>query len=746
MKKLLIYLLMFVQAVGFAQTSFPISTGKIAKNPANKYASLFRYKIKRTNGDTLSQFAWVPTDINGVIVDSRAKRLNGYFASGSTALVNLPATYTIPSTPGPDDFQTQKYIAYMELYPLLDVVKTKAAYDEFVQAGANEIVIPIYWETVFDTYTKQTTNAGSSWSAYDDLITYAKNKGVKVSLRICVDMDDSKIYDLDSGSTGGFYGLSNSAKDEWGDPIRVSYGSGHSSLAYTIGRNMMLDFVNKTLSRYSSSLGTQLLWYSVVMTAQNETGYNYENKRFVGGSPTSSYPATFDYSSHAIAGFRAWLTTKYGTKEALNTSWGTSYGSISEAYPPITGAAVGTATHEQMNALFSTNRGKDFWQYNYKLLRDFMLDCKASGATYATGAKYYLEFGSSSDGFSARRLSNFVSDFSSLSDGMKAQFGAYGNNDLGFSLDVVRSNYANKKSTEVNVRDIIDTDGGVDDSQFHAQTVDEMKTIATALAQSAIRSQAKEIVFIADKISVPTFNAMKEVCVNTKNFLNSYNSVTTTAATVNYNLGEWLESYTSVLNRWKAAGGSTNTRINLVQSSTINYTNNTNPNPLSYSLNEFGYYNFKSNDLKSSQYNSSYDNNRFYILIPTSSITYPSGPLATTNIFVKDLSGVEYLRSTQTQGMSGVGYPNNHPERRYIPTLVEDCMFYLPIQDYDITIVNTGPVSVTFEVYNTDPDQYAVNFQQTVAPGGTYTYRLSSANMNIQPWWKRGIKVNNNKY
>lgn len=746
MKKILIYLLMFVQAVGFAQTSFPISTGKIAKNTSNKYASLFRYKIKRSNGDTLSQFAWVPTDINGVIVDSRAKRLNGYFASGATALANLPATYSIPTTPGPDDFQTQKYIAYMELYPLLDVNKTKQAYDEFVQAGANEIVVPIYWETVFDTYTKQTTNAASSWAIYDDLIDYAKNKGVKVSLRICVDMDDSRIYDLEPGATGGFYGLSNSAKDEWGDPIRVSYGSGHSSLAYTIGRNMMLDFVNKTLTRYNSRLSGQLLWYSVVMTAQNETGYNYENKRFTESGPTNSYPATFDYSSHAITAFRNWLTAKYGTVAALNASWGSSYGAISEAYPPITGAAVGTATHEQMDALFATNRGKDFWQFNYKLLRDFLVDCRAAGTTYAPGAKFYLEFGSCSDSYSARRLSNFVADFSNVSDGMKAQFGAYGNNDIAFSLDVVRSNYPNKKSTEVNVRDIIDTDGGIDDSQYKAQSVDEMRQVALGLAESAIRSQAKEIVFIADRTSLPTFNAMKEVCVITKNFLNQFNSSTTTTATVNYNLGEWLESYSSILNRWKAAGGSTNTRINLVQSSTINYGNNTVPNPLTFSLNEYGYYNFRSNDLKSSQYNSSYDVNRFYILIPTNSITYPSGALATTNIFVKDVNGVEYVRSTQTLGMSGAGFPNNHPERRYIPTLVEDCMFYLPIQDYDVTIVNTGPVSVTFEVYNTDPDEYAINFQQTVAPGASYTYRINSSTMSIRPWWKRGIKVNNNRY
>jgi hypothetical protein len=41
-----------------------------------------------------------------------------------------------------------------------------------------------------------------------------------------------------------------------------------------------------------------------------------------------------DYSTNAVAAFRAWLTAKHGTVAKLNERWGTAYGSIAEIAPP----------------------------------------------------------------------------------------------------------------------------------------------------------------------------------------------------------------------------------------------------------------------------------------------------------------------------------------------------------------------------------------------------------------------------
>lgn len=731
MKKLLLLLLLAAQMVGFGQTSSPIGTGTIASNPALKYAGLFRYKVKKVNGDTTSQFGWVNTNVQGVIVDSRAKRLNGYFSSTTTALANLPVTYSIGSGV---DFQEAKYIAYMEQYPLRDIARTKASYDEMIAAGANEILIPIHWEEVFQTYAAQTTNSGSSWAVFDDLISYAKNKGVKVSLRICVDMDDSRLHP-DGGND--FYLLANSAMDEWGNPARIAYGSGHSSLAYSSGRSMMIDFVNKTLSRYNSLLGSQFLWYGVSISAQNEIGYNYENSYYSGNTPVGPIPAAFDYSTHSVAGFRTWLTTKYGNVTALNASWGTSFASISVATPPTSGKSIGMATHEELNLLYANNRGKDWWQWNYSMMRDFIVSCKSAGASYAPNAKFYLEWGAVSDILSARRMSPNVQDMVAISDGMKAQFGAIASSpDVALSLDVIRSNYTKKKSTEINDYDMY--------AIYGATSVADMKSKAIVLSQSAIQNNAKEIVFITDKADAAKFAGMKEALTTIKGYLTNYSGSVSTTATVNYNLGEWLESYSNIFGRWQAAGGSTTQRVNMVQSGTINYTTTNCTYPLSlYPISSFC---LKQNDLKSSQWVESYNSSRVAFNAPTHSITYLGGAKATSSYQIKSTDGVVWLSNVQNTGATNAEYPNNHPSRKYITSLVEDATVYLPIQDYDVVMTNTGTVNFLFEVYNPDPDGLAVSYSTTLVPGATATYRVYASTMNLQVSWKRELKINCNRF
>ena len=48
----------------------------------------------------------------------------------------------------------------------------------------------------------------------------------------------------------------------------------------------------------------------------------------------------FDYSSHSLAGFRAWLAGRYGTLAALNRQWGSSFGSWDAVMPDGTTEAM----------------------------------------------------------------------------------------------------------------------------------------------------------------------------------------------------------------------------------------------------------------------------------------------------------------------------------------------------------------------------------------------------------------------
>ena len=735
--------------------------GKVLTNGTTFIALYFRSEKNDVNNEIVDKFYWVLSTSSGVPTNERNNALNGYFSSQSAAETDPPDGYT--SLPSDDEFKNLKINSYLDLFPFggltdteknASVQRVKDSLDVFVAAGGNGCVIVLPWGEIFKNMTEQTANDSASWTRAVDLITYAKNKGIKVSLRICLDLDDTI---LNVGGTGtAFYGLDNQAKDEWGFPARVSGGSGHCSLSYADGKAMMIDFLDKALAKFSPILGSQFLWYSVVMTGQQESGYNYENRNYASGGLSEHYKALFDYSTYAHNAFIAWCTTKYVTVGALNTSWGSSFASLDDITMPTSGISYGTTSEIPFLNIFKTNKGKDWWSFTYETIKAFQVTCYNKRPT---GVKYALEYGSCSDVMSALRYSCFISDAGSYSDMIKAQFGAIsGKRDLSFSLDVIRSNYSKKKGTEVNSADIY-RPPGEPASQYGATTIQEMKDIAFQLAKSAVDSQGKEIIWISDFSNRPVFNAIVETMQQVKSYMNTFNSETTTVATVNYNLGDVLNNYDNVIQRWRAANGDTFSRVNFVQSSTINYDGVGVTNPTSFSLYPISQYNIKDESIKSNgrftvvnghlEYNIE---GTFYLLCPSHTINYIDTTPATTTIVIVGSDGNEYVRSTQTTGVTntqeGGKYNNNHPDREYIRDIGDDARFILPILPwFDITCINTGSAAVKFDVFSPDPPESGAinNMDVAVATGNSSTYRLNTTFMSGLPWFKRGIKVNNNR-
>jgi len=740
-------------------SSNPIDMNEVRSNGAGLYVSLKYVSEKVDSGSAaVDKFYWVRSNANGGTIDERDNKIvvggASWWTEKATALANIPEGYDDTIIEG--SFKTDKYMAYMDLFPVsgrddaeknASVQRVKDSLDVFVAAGGNACVIPLMWGEVFKNTTEQDANSSTSWARYDDLITYAKNKGIKVSLRICVDLDDGI---LNVGGTGtAFYGLDNQSKDEWGYPSRISYGSGHVSLSCTTGVEMLLNFLQKALTRYSTLLGSQFLWYSVVTTAQQESGENYENQHYtVDGNLTSLYKTSFDHSSHARTAFQSWCQTKYTTIEALRDSWGSSDASFSVIETPKSGVAFGTTDPAPFLNIFKTNKGKDFWQFTYQTIRAFQITCEALAPS---GIKYTLEYGSCSDIMAALRYSCFISDAGNYSQQLKAQFGAVeGYRDVSFSLDVIRSNYTGKIGVEINHFDAY--------GQYGATTVAQMKNICWQLAKSAIDSQAKEIVWISDYNKVNDFNAIIEVMQQAKAYQATFNSETPVVATINYKLGEILNDYNSVLNRWKSANGDTNSRVNIIQSSTIDYVGGgTGDLPTTtFSIYPISQYFIKDNTIKSNgrftvvnnhlEYNI---DNTFTLLVPTHSIDSAGNP-ATSKSTIKIIGsdGFEYIRSVQNESVRNTEISNNHPDREYIREIGDDARFVLPtLSFFDIVCENTGASTITFEVFSADPpDSGAISYSVSVSAGNTSTYRLSSASLAGLPWYKRQIKVNNNRY
>jgi hypothetical protein len=396
---------------------------------------------------------------------------------------------------------------------------------------------------------------------------------MKVALRIIVSKDDSIQYDLDNpNNNNGWYGLSNSAKDQFGYPIRVGNGYGHVSLSYPAGVQQIYDFVTKTLLRYQDKLGSQFSWYSVVTSSQYENGSNYENQHYVPGSgtPVNPYPALFDYSTYSINSFRNAMQTKYGTIANLNTAWGASESSFTNIQPPGLGVS---GSHEELNNVYKTNKGKDWYYFNENIMFKFLKECEKIGVEMNISAKFTTESGSDTDVLSIRRQSIDILRWVDIGQMHKTQLGGFtGNSSFSHSIDILRTNYARKNrklGTEINTNDFV--------TQYNITGTTQMQSAMYEMAQySILDAEAKEIIIISSRTS-PYYDTAKNVVSQVKDLMvNPTSRVPSNLPTFEYNVNQIINNSNNWLRESMILKEHTLTkRISAVQVG-----NNVQPSPL----------------------------------------------------------------------------------------------------------------------------------------------------------------------
>jgi len=489
----------------------------------------------------------------------------------------------------PLDFNNTYTLSYTESFPFSTdkglagfdnaIDRTKNTYLQMALAGVDQIFIDINWDDVFSTYSEQQSNSSSSWVKYDALIDYAKtltstkNKPMKVALRIIVSKDDSIQYDLnDPNNNNGWYGLSNSAKDQFGYPIRVGNGYGHVSLSYPAGVQQIYDFVRKTLLRYQDKLGSQFSWYSVVTSSQYENGSNYENQHYVPGSdnPIPLYPALFDYSTYSINSFRNAMQTKYGTIANLNNAWNTNESNFTNIQPPGLGVS---GSHEELNNVYKTNKGKDWYYFNENIMFKFLKECEKIGSDNNVSAKFTTESGSDTDVLSIRRQSIDIARWVDIGQMHKTQLGGFtGNSSFSHSIDILRTNYARKNrklGTEINTNDFV--------TQFNITGTTQMQSAMYEMAQySILDAEAKEIIIISSRTS-PYYDTAKNVVSQVRDLMvNPISRVPSNLLTFEYNVNQIINNNNNWLRDSMIFKGHTlSKRISAIQVG-----NNVQPSPL----------------------------------------------------------------------------------------------------------------------------------------------------------------------
>lgn len=739
--------------------------GVILKNSSNDYIAMKFFPSKNdTTGAYADNFYWIDSTSSGNAIDSRSNAKNGYFSSYEDAMDNIPSGYT--GVPSVDNFINSYEIGYLNMFPFdagnllgypTPEARTKSEYAVAATKGMNTAMVVIDWDAVFTTYSQQTANSSTSWAKYDDLINYYKTlttvsgTPMNIALRIKVSKDDSLHYDLeDPSNTNGWYGLSNSAKDQLGYVVRIGQGIGHVSLAYSTGLAQVYDFVTKVVQRYKGILGSQLSWCSVVFSSQDEDGYNYENQNYATGSLSPLYPAIYDYSSHSIAAFKTWLASsaKYnGSISALNTIWGTSYGSFSDVVPPGQGV---TGTHEELSAIYATNKGKDWYEWNFKLIKDFLTSCET--IIEAESVRFCTETGSDTDILSPRRHTIDVKAFSQIGSMHKSQLGGIARDpSFAISLDVLRENIEQqgiKLGTEINTNDFV-TQQGITDPFL-------MQSVMTELMQSCIDSaNARSIIFISRKEGGYFDTAMNVMQATRAYMLNHSSKVPASMNSFEYTINQILNNGISWLKQqWTNTGGSLLSRVKAIQTSNNVLEPETCVYP--FQIYPIQQYCMSSGSILYDNNSDNFDtlkNTHFVLYLATHSISYVSGQLTKANYTVKgNTDNIEYVKNTQYEGFytdnvsinMDSPYRNNHPEKRYGASVSSAVV--LPLgQTYTIEMTNTTPSNaLTFLVQNLDINPAGDSptvYRKKLTGTSSFTFNPNSVTTN----YIRQVKINCNR-
>jgi hypothetical protein len=730
--------------------SSKIENGTNIHTNGTLFCAVFNRTDKKTNGDLNTYYYWLQTPQNGAISNKRNNKMNGNFDDLADALANPPSGYSAVSSGVA--WENQKLLYYLNSYPLGDgsdsaIAVTKSEYLDAKNKGFDGIVVMIDWSAIFPTYASQTSNTGT-WTKYDELITYARDLGLKVALRIWTCQTNQAVF-----GNNDFYAPSGCMTDEWGNPLRLQ-AFNHVSLAYTTGINMVYDYVGKVLSRYSTILGSQFSFFSVNTTKQQEAGYNYEGQQLADNTFVADlFPQNNDHSTHFLTYLRnTYLPANYTNVADLNTSWGTSYSSFSEAVTPKTGLPNATASQDQIIATYQSNQGRDFWKANEALLDSFIATCKASGVSNASQAKFALEYGDLLGVLGANRHSLNVEGMNSKCDLLKAKTGAITANDA-FHNDIIRI-FDGKKGTEYNY---------TDRNQYGFETAEQVENGFVELATNAIQSGVTLIVIMGGKSSDSVLHdAMMRAGERIRPILSNFTGSISNIGSFSFSLGEAIINIDQIRQRWHNAGGGKNNRIAITQSQDIPMSAgggcNVNFSPSTLGgivYSDYGYFCLHENSIKSSVYRNGssalkndYNINRFPLEGGTFSIDYIGNTAKTTYRVIGRNDGITWIKFTQTAPKSGTGSPNNHPVIADDVATGEDCTFWLPqTQDYIIEMDNTGTGAVGFRIQTTRHD--AVNFfdyQRKLLAGKTHRFIVLKSRLDgrVNLWEKR-LKINHNR-
>lgn len=436
---------------------------------------------------------------------------------------------------------------------------------EFAQKGANLFEVTIRLDDVFKTRSQfdETDPAvlGEYWSLYDRIIKHAGNLYDFVVFRVNVDYDDTRYYFQDRDefdpNQRAYNNFDNAlfnlfgeiVQDQFNNPARVGYGSGHGSFSSLSATQKMKGFVQKIMDRYHPILGQKLYWVSVVTAAQFENGFNYENS-WDGDQFINPRPCEYDYSPDNVSAFRDWLVTeRYGSLREVNATYNANYNNASEIEPPKVGVeSIHSMNANNLLAMYNSVLFEDWYRFNYRQMKNFLLDCKSIVKAKSNDIKFCFEAGAVADQLSAARKTFDVPDINTYADVLKTSMTnmSFGGLHM-WDADVARSNFTGEIQTEINEMDVVSMAGITDPGMVKQKMLDYSK--------AAYLNAAKAIIFVSDK-TTPYYTNSLDTVGELKTWIGNHTEQLTEGETIYVNLSDLIRNFSQAIAPFNAISSS----------------------------------------------------------------------------------------------------------------------------------------------------------------------------------------------
>ncbi|MES2520585.1 MAG: BACON domain-containing carbohydrate-binding protein [Bacteroidota bacterium] len=320
------------------------------------------------------------------------------------------------------------------------------------EIGMNAVILTVRWDVI----NQLKVNTTNPWEQYDAQIKYARGRGMKVCLRLCMYTwcNTKVIGAADDNTVASCDGLPNADRmlgyDITGKNKRLQQqatGYNGCDLIDDCGHILSFSFASKAFqertqsfarlvaNRYKNLLDTnELLYMSVVTTSEQEFGFPYKTTKGIDGG----FNAIFDYSPTVIQGFREFLKTKYGNDfKKFQLAWGargkdfSSFDTVEPTAPSGSfawGVFIGGGKHTQ-----------DWYMYRHTLLKNFSMNFVKAVKGVDNRIKVINDYGSIVE----TRIGNYgFKDIGEGTDGIKVNNAP--SSDHRHITDICRSNFPDK--------------------------------------------------------------------------------------------------------------------------------------------------------------------------------------------------------------------------------------------------------------------------------------------------------------